>query len=242
MPTLNEADVVLFDKLARVPVDSIWTELDALGYPDMFIEGVRPMHRDPDRHMVGRAVTLRYLPARKDIAEYQTASGGPMLNTRTAEEARPGDVMVVDAGGEGGAGFIGDVIVTRFGVRGGTGLVVDGSVRDLPALRDLDVALYTRHAHAAATWRRIVGVDYNIPVRCGGVTVLPGDILVGDGMGVIVIPQALAAEVADKTLAREDKESFQRQKLLDGASIYGVYPANEQTTREYEAYKKRRTG
>jgi 5-oxopent-3-ene-1,2,5-tricarboxylate decarboxylase/2-hydroxyhepta-2,4-diene-1,7-dioate isomerase len=85
-------------------------------------------------------------------------------------------------------------------------------------------------------------VDYNIPVRCGGVTVLPGDILVGDGMGVIVIPQALAAEVADKTLAREDKETFQRNKLLGGASIYGVYPANEQTTREYEEYKKRRSG
>ncbi|MBI5880372.1 MAG: hypothetical protein HZB53_22195 [Chloroflexi bacterium] len=240
MQGLSEQDAKLFAKLSSVPTDSIWTELDALGYPNMFIEGVRPVHRDPDRRLVGRAVTLRYLPVRKDMSEYATASGGPMLNTRAAEEARPGDVMVVDAGGESGAGFIGDVIVTRFVLRGGAGLVVDGAVRDLPALRELDLALYTRHVHAAATWRRIVGVDYNVPVRCGGVTVLPGDILVGDGMGVIVIPPAIADLVVDKTIGREDKETFIRNRLLNGASIYGIYPPNEQTTREYEEYKQQR--
>ena len=242
MPELNAQDAALFAKLAQVPIDSLWTELDAAGYPDTYMEGLRPLHSDPNRRMVGRAVTLRYLPMRKDIEERRQASGAVTINLQAAEEARPGDVMVVDAGGESGAGYIGDMIATRFVVRGGVGLVVDGAIRDLPALRSMDLALYVRHVHPAASWRRIVGMDYNVPVRCGGVAVLPGDILVGDGMGVIVIPPHIAETIADKALAREDKETFQRGKLLAGASIYGVYPANEQTTREYEAWKRQKLG
>jgi regulator of RNase E activity RraA len=240
MPQLNENDAALFGKLSSVAIDTIWSVLNGLGYPDTFIEGLRPVHPDLERKMVGRAVTLRYLPMRKDLAERIRAEGKPSLNTRAAEEAQPGTVMVVDSGGEIGAGFLGDVVATRFQVAGGVGLVVDGAIRDLAQVRHIDLAVYVRGTHPGASGRRIIGVDYNIPVRCGGVAVLPGDILVGDAEGVIVIPAHLAEEVADKAVAMEDKENFLREKLLKGSSIYGVYPPSEETLKEYEEWKKQR--
>ncbi|MCS6862753.1 MAG: hypothetical protein NZT92_20805 [Abditibacteriales bacterium] len=238
MPQLNEQDAALFGKLASVSIDTIWSVLNGLGYPDTFIEGLRPVHADLDRKMVGRAVTLRYLPMRKDLAERIRAEGKPSLNARAAEEASPGTVMVVDAGGEIGAGFLGDVVATRFQVAGGVGLVVDGAIRDLAQVRHMNLSVYVRGTHPGASQRRIIGVDYNIPVRCGGVAVLPGDMLVGDAEGVIVIPAHLAEEVADKARDMEDKEEYLRRKLLSGSSIYGVYPPNEAVLQEYEEWKK----
>jgi regulator of RNase E activity RraA len=238
MPQLNEKDSALFGKLSSVAIDTIWSALNGMGY-DTFIEGLKPVHRDLERKMVGRAVTLRYLPMRKDLAERVHAENKYSLNARAAEQATPGTVMVVDSGGEIGAGFLGDVIATRFQVAGGVGLVVDGAIRDQAQIRHIDLAVYVRGTHPGASGRRIVGVDYNIPVRCGGVAVLPGDILVGDAEGVIVIPAHLAEEVADKAVAMEDKENYLREKLLKGASIYGVYPPSQEVLQEYEEWRKK---
>jgi regulator of RNase E activity RraA len=240
MPTLNREDATLFAKLSSVAIDSIWGALDTLGYSDTFIEGVRPIHPNLDRKLVGRALTLRYLPMRQDLAESVRAKHPYGLNIRAAEEAKPGSVVVVEAGGEIGAGFWGDVIATRFRVQGGVGVVTDGAIRDQSQLRQMDLAVYVRATHPAASWRRMIVVDYNVPIRCGGVAVLPGDILVGDAEGVIVVPAHLAVEVADKAVATEEKESYLRGKLLDGSSIYGVYPPNEVTLKEYEEWKKRK--
>jgi regulator of RNase E activity RraA len=240
MPALSPQDAELFAKLTSVAIDSLWGALDKLGYPDTFIEGVRPVHRDRDRKMAGRAITLRYLPVRKDLAESIAAKQEHGLNIRAAEEATPGTVIVVDAGGETGAGFWGDVIATRFLMNGGAGVVSDGAIRDLAQIRGMDLAVYVRETHPAASWRRVMAVDYNIPIRCSGVSVLPGDILVGDAEGVIVVPAQLAAEVAERAIATEEKEEYIRGKLLKGASIYGNYPPNETVTREFEEWKKRR--
>jgi 5-oxopent-3-ene-1,2,5-tricarboxylate decarboxylase/2-hydroxyhepta-2,4-diene-1,7-dioate isomerase len=238
MPALAPKDAELFEKLTMVAIDSLWGVLDKLGYPDTFIEGVRPVHRDLDRKMVGRAMTLRYLPIRKDLAESIAAKHEHGLNIRTAEETTPGTVIVVEAGGETGGGFWGDVIATRFKVAGGAGVVTDGAIRDLAQIRGMDLAVYVRGTHPAASSRRIMAVDYNIPIRCSGVTVLPGDILVGDAQGVIVVPAHLAADVAERAIATEEKENYIRNKLLDGATIYGNYPPNETITREFEEWKK----
>src|SRR5712692_11994058 len=166
---LDSHDAALFAKLASVAIDSIWGALDKLGYAGTFIEGVRPVHPNLDRKMVGRAVTMRYLPMRKDLAESINAKSEHGLNIRVAEEAKPGTVVVVDAGGETGAGFWGDVIATRFLVAGGVGIVTDGAIRDLSQLRQMDLAVYVRDTHPAASGRQMVAVDYNIPIRCSGV-------------------------------------------------------------------------
>jgi regulator of RNase E activity RraA len=228
-------DQELFDKLKEVALDSAWGVLSRLGYPDQFIGGLQVIR--PERVMVGRATTLRYVPMRKDLAETMRARGHA-LNAEAAEEAAPGDVLVVDSGGCVEAGFLGDNIAARFIYRGGVGIVCDGAVRDLTVLREMPLSLYLRGAHAAASGRRIVAVERNAPVRCVDVTVLPGDILMGDAEGVLVIPAALAEQVATEAAATDDKELFLRRKLEAGASIYGVYPPNEATLKEYEAYKK----
>jgi regulator of RNase E activity RraA len=239
MPNLDPKDAELFTKLTSVAIDSLWSALDRLGYPDMFIEGVKPVHANLERKMAGRAITLRYLPVRKDFVERIRAQELYGLNVRVAEEAQPGAVIVVESGGETGAGFWGDVIATRFIVRGGVGIVTDGAMRDLSQTRGMDIAIYVRETHPAASWRRMVAVDMNLPIRCSNVTVLPGDLIVGDAEGVLVVPAQLAEQVADQAIAAEEKEEYIRNKLLGGSTILGVYPPNEAITREFEEWKKK---
>ena len=227
----------IFGKLLQVSTDSAWAACNRRGYPDTFINGLQVIQ--PEKKMVGRAITLRYLPIRPDLVE-QELQQSSTLAKRAVELAGPGDILVVDAGGDTGGGFIGDVITTRFIVRGGAGLVVDGAIRDLHYLRTTGLPIYIRAAHAAASQRSIVGIDLNIPVRCGGVAVLPGDILFGDAQGVLVIPRAIAAEVAEEALATEHKENFLRATLQKGVrTIDECYPPNAEVLAEYEEYRRR---
>lgn len=217
--------------------DSAWAVCASLGYPASFMSGLTAVQ--PDRKLVGRAVTLRYVPVRPDLRDQERAAGPP-LNKRAVELAGPDDVLVGDAGGETGAGFIGDVILTRFIVRGGAGLVVDGAIRDLHYLRTVGLPIYLRGAHAAASQRRIIGVGLNEVIRCAGVAVVPGDILLGDAQGVLVIPRAIAAEVADRATALEHKENFLRATLQAGTrTIDEVYLPNDDVLREYEEHRQR---
>jgi 5-oxopent-3-ene-1,2,5-tricarboxylate decarboxylase / 2-hydroxyhepta-2,4-diene-1,7-dioate isomerase len=227
----------LFDKLRRCTLDSVWNGLSARGYGDQFIGGLRVIQ--PDRVMVGRALTLRLMPRRPDL-DRAAAEQGPYLVARAIIQARPGDVMVVDAGGCVEAGFIGDILVAGFMARGGAGIVCDGAVRDLSYLRTLELPLYTRGAHASGIGRRLLGLDLNIPVRIAGVSVLPGDILMGDAEGVLAIPESLAETVADEALATDDKEAFLREKLAQGVPITEAYPPSEAILKEYQERQARR--
>jgi 5-oxopent-3-ene-1,2,5-tricarboxylate decarboxylase/2-hydroxyhepta-2,4-diene-1,7-dioate isomerase len=226
----NDREQVIFDKLRRCTLDSVWNGLTARGFGDQFIGGLRVIQ--PDKVMVGRALTLRFLPRRPDL-DKRVAAEGPYLVSRAVTQTRPGDVMVVDMGGCVEAGFIGDVLVSAFLVQGGAGVVCDGAVRDLSFLRTLDLPLYIRGAHASAISRRLCGVDLNIPVRIVDVTVLPGDILMGDAEGVLVIPADLAETVADEALATDAKEAFLREKLAQGVPVTQAYPPSEAILKEY---------
>lgn len=230
-----ERDEVVFEKLRRCTLDSVWNGLSARGYGDQFIGGLRVIH--PERVMVGRALTLRFVPKRPDL-EQRVKADGPYLVARAVMETRPGDIMVVDAGGCVEAGFIGDILIAGFMARGGAGIVCDGAVRDLSYLQTLELPLYTRGAHAAGVGRRLVGLDLNIPARIADVTVLPGDVLMGDAEGVLAIPAALAETVADEALATDAKEAFLREKLAQGVPITEAYPPSEAILREYEARQK----
>jgi 5-oxopent-3-ene-1,2,5-tricarboxylate decarboxylase / 2-hydroxyhepta-2,4-diene-1,7-dioate isomerase len=222
----------VFAKLRRCTLDSVWNGLSARGYGDQFIGGLQVIH--PDRVMVGRARTLRLMPKRPDLEE-RVKSEGPYLVARAVMQTEPGDIMVVDAGGCVEAGFIGDILVAGFMARGGSGILCDGAVRDLSYLRTVDLPLYTRGAHASGVGRRLVGLDLNIPVRIAEVTVLPGDVLMGDAEGVLAIPAELAEAVADEALATDEKEAFLREKLAQGVSIVEAYPPSEAIMQEYRA-------
>lgn len=234
---LAPKDRVLFDKLMRVGIESAWSLVTAEGYPQNFINELTPLKAH--HRMVGRARTMRYLPNRKDVRE-KIYSAGPQLNYKSAEEAQPGDILVFDAGGETRAGVSGGVTTIRFLVRGGAGLVIDGAMRDVPELEAMHIQTYMRRGHASSVSPLMMSVDYQVPVRIGSVTVIPGDILVGDSTGILVIPAAIVDKVVDTALQHDDQEEFQRQLLLQGESIYDVYPMNPATRKRYEEYRKKK--
>ena len=234
---LSPQDRVLFDKLMRVGIESAWSLVTAEGYPQNFINELSPLK--PNTRMVGRARTMRYLPNRKDVRE-KLYSAGPQLNYKSAEDAQPGDVLVFDAGGETRAGVSGGVTTIRFLVRGGAGLVIDGAMRDVPELEAMPIQTYMRRGHASSVAPLMMSVDYQVPVRIGSVTVIPGDILVGESTGILVIPAAIAEKIADKALEHDEEEEFQRGLLLQGESIVGVYPMNAATRKRFEEWKAKR--
>ncbi len=231
-------DKKILEDLKKVSTDSLWSILDRLGYPDTFMTGLEVIR--PELMMVGQATTVRYVPVRKDIQEQLQKKGYP-VHQQAVEAANPGDILVVDADGCTEAGFVGDVIMTRFVVRGGGGLVVNGAIRDLSALSKMDLPLYIKGAHASGSARRIVGIEMNVTVSCGGVAVVPGDVLLGDAQGVIVIPQELSSQVAQEALALEHTESFLKAKLKEDGhrKIFETYPPDEATLREYEEWKRK---
>lgn len=234
---LSQQDRVLFDKLMRVGLESAWSLVTAEGYPQNFINELSPLKANT--RMVGRARTMRYLPNRKDVRDKLYAAG-PQLNYKSAEEAQPGDVLVFDAGGETRAGVSGGVTTIRFLVRGGAGLIIDGAMRDVPELEAMPIQTYMRRGHASSVAPLMMSVDYQVPVRIGSVTVIPGDILVGESTGILVIPAAIAEKVANAALEHDEQEAFQRDLLLKGESIVGVYPMNDATRKRFEEWKAKR--
>jgi 5-oxopent-3-ene-1,2,5-tricarboxylate decarboxylase / 2-hydroxyhepta-2,4-diene-1,7-dioate isomerase len=233
---LNAADRTLFAKLMRVGLEATWVAVTEEGYPQCFINELTPLNTG--RRMVGRARTIRYLPNRKDLRE-KLYGAGPQLNYRSAEEAQPGDVLVFDAGGETRATVTGAMVTTRFLMRGGAGVVVDGCMRDVPDLTQMPISVYLRRGHASTVSPILMSADYQVPVRIAGVTVVPGDILIGESHGILVIPAAIVDKVLEKALAHDAQEEFQRRLLLGGESIYGVYPTlNDANKKRFEEYRK----
>ncbi|MFE0153784.1 hypothetical protein ACFWY5_42070 [Nonomuraea sp. NPDC059007] len=157
---------------------------------------------------------------------------------RAVEEIRPGEVLVIEARGEHGAGTLGDILAMRALRRGAAGVVTDGGLRDSPSFADLDLPAYFAVPHAAVLGRRHVPVESQVPVACGGVLVMPGDVLVGDAEGVVVLPPALAAEVAGAAAGQEDEERFIYQRVAAGASIDGLYPMNQSWRESYRAWQQ----
>jgi regulator of RNase E activity RraA len=227
-------DRVLIERLAKVNLESVWESLNRRGFINQFSAELRVFR--PDLKLAGRARTLRYLPLRPDLPQ---VGSRPALNSRAAEETEPGDILVVDIGGLRHTGFLGDVIVTRFLKRGGAGILVDGAVRDWGVLCEMPLPLYGRAVHASGTGQHIVGTDYQVPVNCGGVTILPGDLILGDPEGFVVLPSALAAEVIAEAETTDEKERFLRRKMEEeGLSVYECYPPSAKILAEWEASRR----
>ncbi|GIH71967.1 fumarylacetoacetate hydrolase family protein [Sphaerimonospora thailandensis] len=222
--------------LRSVSTATLSSQLRKRGIDHHFIEGVRPAR--PDLRMVGVARTLRYLPLREDV--FAEIGGGMNAQKRTVEEIRPGEILVIEARGEHGAGTIGDILALRALRRGAAGVITDGGLRDSPSFSGLDLPVYFGAPHAAVLGRRHVPMDSQVPVACGGVLVMPGDVLVGDAEGVVVIPPGLAAEVARDAARQEDEERFIYERVNEGASIDGLYPMNKAWRETYESRRDAR--
>jgi regulator of RNase E activity RraA len=152
------------------------------------------------------------------------------------ESLEPGEVLVIEARGETDAGTIGDILVLRSLRRGATGVVTDGALRDTAAIREIDLPVYHRASHAATLGRLHLPLDHQVPIACAGVTVFPGDVLVGDGEGVVVVPAALAEEVAADAVRQELEEEWAVERVDAGESTVGVFPVSKARRDEFEAW------
>src|SRR5262249_8339818 len=226
------------DRLRRISTPTLTTQLFKLGFRNTFLAGVRPLC--PDKRMAGEAVTLRFAPARGGRARHQ-GLGDPRYPQRPAiEHIQPGQVLVMACRGVSSAATAGDILVSRLQVRGAAGLVLDGGIRDYPSVQGFGFPVYALGPAAPAHVARHVAVDENVPIGCAEVLVVPGDVMVGDGEGVVCVPRAVADQVAARGLEQEELEAFILEKVRGGAPLPGTYPPGEQTLAEDEAGKKRR--
>ena len=210
----------LLEDLKRISSATAWGVLSSLGINSTFMKGIFPLK--PGIKMVGPAQTLHYLPLREDM-QYTPEEFRKSAAMILAEETQPGDVIVVDSGGPEGYGGMGDIMITGFTVRGAAGMVFNGSIRDSPYVRTLKIPVFCRGAQPSTT-PRTMPVAANVMISCGGVLVCPGDILIGDDDGVVVIPKERAEEAAELGLEREKLEGYARKLLEAGKSLSEVYP------------------
>jgi 5-oxopent-3-ene-1,2,5-tricarboxylate decarboxylase/2-hydroxyhepta-2,4-diene-1,7-dioate isomerase len=224
--------------LREVSTATLTVQLKKRGIRDSFVAGLTSTR--PAARLLGYAYTLRYVPLREDVRDADTAE----LNAqkRAVETIGPGEVLVMDARGVEGAGTIGDILATRAMVRGATGIVTDGGIRDADAVAALEIPTYHRSRHAAVLGLRHFPLETNVPIACGGALVMPGDVIVGDGDGVLVVPAAMAEEVAHDALAQEEREAWALERVAAGESVRGIYPLGEERREEFERWRDRRRG
>ncbi|TDD00770.1 fumarylacetoacetate hydrolase family protein [Saccharopolyspora terrae] len=218
-------------KLRQVAVATLSAQLRKHGYNQLSIDGVRT--DKPGSKIIGRARTLRFVPAREDL--FRSHGGGYNAQKRTFDSLKPGDVLVVEARGERGSGTVGDILALRAQVLGAAGIVTDGGVRDHSAVRELDIPTFSGGPHPAVLGRKHVPWDNDITVACGGATVQPGDVIVGDDDGVLVIPPALLDQVLDAAIEQEAEEEWIAARVAEGAAVDGLYPLTGEWRRRYDA-------
>jgi 5-oxopent-3-ene-1,2,5-tricarboxylate decarboxylase / 2-hydroxyhepta-2,4-diene-1,7-dioate isomerase len=150
-------------------------------------------------------------------------------------------VLIIEARGETKAGTIGDILAARVLARGGAGIVTDGGVRDTPGVAQLEIPSYYRAANASSLWNAHIPLDIDVPITCAGVLVIPGDVIVGDAEGVVVLPAALAEEIAHDALEVEAREAFALERVTAGESFRGIYPLSQERTADYERWLAQRS-
>ena len=210
--------------------------LQQKGIRSTFFSGLEPTN--PQKRMLGYALTLRYVPMREDLQKELGA--GVNAQRRAIEGVGPDEVIVIEARSKPDAGTCGDIFATRAMVRGSTGLVTDGALRDDPGVSDIDWPVYRRSAHAATLSRQHLPLEVNVPVTCSDVLVMPGDIIVGDAEGAMVVPSGLVVEVAERAAEIELRETWALERVAAGESSIGVFSVAENRLAEYEAWKAAR--
>jgi regulator of RNase E activity RraA len=219
--------------LTGLKTSRIVTSLQQLGYVGMSMTGVGPL--TPTATFVGRARTLRLLPTRPDVVKAMQADRAKNPNRVAVDQTQPGDVLVIDARGVGNHAVGGDPFVARVKGAGGVAWVTDGAVRNLPGLLALDFPVFGAGVHSSSLNNAHIGVAVNEPIACGGVLVMPGDILVGDAEGVVVVPAALEAQVAEMSWASEAADTYSIELLLQGLPMDQAYPLPADRKAELEA-------
>ena len=225
------------DRLKTVSTATLCTALFKRGLRNQFIQDVHPLNANP-APMVGEAYTLRYIPAREDLNPITVFRDRTHPQRRAIEECPVGAVLVIDSRKDARAASAGSILVTRLMKRGVAGVITDGGFRDSPEIAKLPFPAYHHRAAAPTNLTIHQALDINVPIGCGDAPVFPGDVVVGDGEGVVIIPRHLAEEIADEATEMTAFEDFVAEEVMKGRSILGLYPAtDEQTTRDFAAWR-----
>ena len=228
------------DKYMGVATPTIATALFKRGLRNQFIQDVHPLSVKK-ANMVGQAFTLRYIPAREDLNQIDVFKNPAHPQRAAVEQCPPGSVLVMDSRKDARAASAGSILISRLQVRGVVGVVTDGGFRDSPEIAELNIRAYHHRPSAPTNLTLNQALDINVPIGCGDVAVWPGDVLVGDNEGVMVIPAYLADEIADEVVEMTAYEDFVLEKVLAGATIIGLYPATSEAPRsEFAEWRKRK--
>ncbi|MEO4001889.1 ribonuclease activity regulator RraA [Mesorhizobium sp. CAU 1732] len=238
-------DYILSDetraKLSKVSTASVATALYKRGLRNQFIQGARQVSPKPSS-MVGQAFTLRYIPAREDRNPLTVFRNADHPQRVAMETCPPGWVLVMDARKDARAATAGSILITRLALRGAAGVVSDGGFRDVAGIGALDMPAYCAGPSAPTNLTLHEALDVNVPIACGDVAVFPGDVLVGDGDGVMVIPAHLVEEIAEECSGMESFEDFVLGEVNAGASIIGLYPPTKEENQKKYAEWREKTG
>jgi 2-keto-4-pentenoate hydratase/2-oxohepta-3-ene-1,7-dioic acid hydratase in catechol pathway/regulator of RNase E activity RraA len=223
-------------RLASVATATLSSQLRKRGLNDVSIDGLTSTR--PDAKVVGTARTLRYIPHREDL--FASHGGGYNAQKRAFDSVGAGEVLVIEARGERGSGTVGDVLALRAQVNGAAGIVTDGGVRDLAVVASLEIPTYHNGPHPAVLGRRHVPWETDVTIACGGAAVQPGDVIVGDADGLLVIPPHLVEEVVADAIEQEAEEEFIAERVAAGEKVDGLFPMNAEWRKRYQEWRDRR--
>jgi regulator of RNase E activity RraA len=227
------------EKLKSVSTATICTALYKRGFRNQMIQDVHAL--DPSKPtMVGEAFTLRYMPAREDLNPIAVFQDRSHPQRKAVEECPPGAVFVIDSRKDARAASAGNILVTRLMKRGVAGIVTDGGFRDAAAIAALDIPSFHHRPSAPTNLTIHQAIDINVPIGCGDAPVFPGDVIVGDADGCVVIPANIADEIAAETVEMTVFENFVEEKVFEGRSILGLYPPTDEATKvEFAAWRQK---
>jgi regulator of RNase E activity RraA len=226
-------------KLMGVSAATLCTALFKRGLRNQFVQDVRPV-APRGRNMVGQAYTLRNIPAREDLNSLDVFRDPAHPQRAAVENCPRGQVLVIDSRNNPRAASAGGILVSRLMKRGVAGVVTDGGFRDSPDIARLDFHAYHNRPSAPTNLTLHQAIDINVPIGCGDVAVWPGDVVVGDDEGVVIVPANLADEIASEAAEMTVFEDFVQEEVMKGRSIVGLYPAtNEQTRADFQAWRAR---
>lgn len=233
-----DLDPAVRDTLKRVGSANVANALLKRGFRNVTMLGLRPLTGDQEQ-LVGPAYTLRFIPAREDLDSLANYARDDNLHRVAIEQCPSGAVLVIDAGGCLEASSMGDLMAARLRYRGVSGVVTDGGYRDSPAIKEVGLPCYQRENAPPATPIALHPVSIGEPVGCAGVAVYPGDVVVGDGDGVVVIPRHLVAEVAAEALDASEYEEYAAAQIARGRSIFNLFPATAESRAQYDEWVAR---
>ena len=218
------------EQLMKVSTATLCTALFKRGLRNQFIQDVRPLNAGLP-NMVGEAFTLRYMPAREDLNPISVFLDRDHPQRKAVEQCPEGAVLVIDSRKDARAASAGGILVTRLMKRGVAGVVTDGGFRDSPDIAKLGFPAYHHRPSAPTNLTLHQAIGINVPIGCGDAPVFPGDVIVGDAEGVIVIPAHMADEVAAEATEMTVFEDFVQEQVLEGRSILGLYPPTDEQSR-----------